>query len=233
MAKQTTPSPTPVLVTVDKDEIAKSTDVIQLARKADVIIETDEQCNEASAILSEIKKRSKELDDQRKSITKPLDDAKKQIMDLFRHPLDLLSRAENHLKNLILNYTTEKERKAREEAERLRKLAEAEAEKERKRLEAQMKKAEEKGKLEKVEELKAKVEEVVNTPIIVPTVEVEKPKGISYREKWYAEVVDFKVLPDEYKIPNQQALDKVAQATKGTIQIPGVIFKKEQIVVAR
>ncbi len=233
MAKQTTPSPTPVLVTVDKDEIAKSTDVIQLARKADVIIETDEQCNEASAILSDIKKRAKELDEQRKSITKPLDDAKKQIMDLFRHPLDLLSRAENHLKNLILNYTTEKERKAREEAERLRKLAEAEAEKERKRLEAQMKKAEEKGKLEKVEELKAKVEEVVNTPIIVPTVEVEKPKGISYREKWYAEVVDFKVLPDEYKIPNQQALDKVAQATKGTIQIPGVIFKKEQIVVSR
>lgn len=231
MAKQTTPAPTPVLVTVDKEEIAKSTDVIQLARKADVIIETDEQCNEASTILSDIKKRAKELDEQRKSITKPLDDAKKQIMDLFRHPLDLLSRAENHLKNLILNYTTEKERKAREEAERLRKLAEAEAEKERKRLEAQMKK--EKGKLEKVEELKAKVEEIVNTPIIVPTVEVEKPKGISYREKWYAEVVDFKVLPDEYKIPNQQALDKVAQATKGTIKIPGVIFKVKQIVVSR
>lgn len=227
------PTPTSVTVKIDKEAITKEISVLQLARQADVIVENDEQANYASDILSQIKKKYKELDDQRKSITKPLDDAKKQVMDLFRSPLDLLERAEKHLKGLIAKYQEEKEKKAREEAEKLRKLAEEQAEKERKKLEAQIQKAQEKGKIEKVEELIEKVQEIESNPIVIPEVVVQKPSNISFKEKWTAKVIDFKSLPDEYKIPNQQALDKVAQATKGTIQIPGVVFEVEKIVVAR
>lgn len=225
---------TPISVSINKDEIVKSTEVLQLARKADVIVEDEKQAQYASEILSQIKKRYKELDEQRKSITKPIDEAKRQVMELFKAPMELLERAEKHLKNLILKYQEEKERKAREEAERLRKIAEAEAEKQRKKLEAQIQKAQEKGKEDKVEELLEKVQEIESTPIIVPDITPSKPAdNISFKEKWTAVVVDFKALPDEYKIPNQQALDKVAQATKGTIQIPGVKFEMQKIVVAR
>jgi hypothetical protein len=61
----------------------------------------------------------------------------------------------------------------------------------------------------------------------------EKPPGVSYRDKWTAEVVDVKVLPREYMVPNQQALDKFAGAMKGSIPIPGVKFHKEKIMASR
>jgi len=216
----------------EEEQIRKYSDVPTLVNKSNIIINNQEDYELAAKIIKEVKSRLKELEEERKKITKPLDDGKKAVMDLFRKPLELLETAERKLKAAMNKYVTEMERKAREEEERLRKLAEAEAEKERKRLEAQIKKAEEKGKVDKVEELKAKQEEIIPiTPVIMP--QVENPKGVSYREKWYAEVIDFKLLPDEYKLPNQQALDKVAQATKGSLQIPGVIFKSEKITVIK
>lgn len=223
-----------IQVSINTDEISKSTNVIELARKADLEIKNDEQAKTASEILSDIKKKYKELEEQRKSITKPIDDAKKQVMALYKAPMELLERAERHLKGLILKFQEEKERKAREEAERIRRLAEEEAEKQRKKLEAQIQKAQDKGKVEKVEELIEKKNEIENTPIIIPNIVPSKPAdNISFKEIWKAVVVDFKELPDEYKIPNQQTLDRVAQATKGTVKIPGVVFEMQKIVVAR
>ena len=216
----------------EEEQIRKYSDVPALVNKSNIIINNQEDYELAVAITKEIKARLKELEEERRKITKPIDEGKKAVMDLFRKPIEMLEEAERKLKDAMNEYVSKMEREAKEEEERLRKIAEAEADKKRKKIEAQIKKAEEKGDTEKVEELKAKLEEIIPiTPVIMP--QVENPKGVSYRERWYAEVIDFKLLPDEYKLPNQQALDRVAQATKGSIQIPGVIFKSEKITVIK
>lgn len=216
-----------------QEELKKTADVPALVKKAEgLTITNQEQYTLAGDILKEIKTRIKELDDERKKITKPLDDAKKAVMNLFKPPTELLEKAEVKVKTSMLAHTEEQERKAREEEKRLREIAEKEAERQRKALEAKIMRAESSGKTEKAEELREQIENIAipDIPVVAPA--IETPKGISYRDKWTAEVVDFKALPDEYKIANQQALDKVAQATKGALTIPGVKFKSEKIVVS-
>lgn len=71
--------------------------------------------------LTAIKRKACALDDQRKALTKPLDEAKKGIMDLFRAPLDLLTRAEGILKAKMIDFQQVEQRKladARAAAER-------------------------------------------------------------------------------------------------------------------
>ena len=215
------------------EEQRKASDVPALLKKAELTISTQPEYEIAGDVLKEVKARYKELDTQRKEITKPIDTAKKAVMDLFSPPLSLLEKAEMKIKGLMLGYTTEQERKAREEQVRLQRLADAQAEKEKKILDEKIARAEASGKTEKVAELEQKKAEVqaIDVPVIAPV--IEAPKGISYRDKWSAEVIDFKALPDEYKIANQQALDKVAQATKGAITIPGVKMKSEKIIASR
>lgn len=215
-----------------QEELKKTADVPTLVKKADLTIVNQDQYNLAGDVLKEVKSRIKELDDERKKITKPLDDAKKAVMNLFKPPIELLEKAEAKIKGLMLTYSEEQEKKAREEQRKLQEQAEKEAEKQKKALEAKIARAEASGKADKVEQLKEQAENIVvpDVPVISPT--IETPSGVSYRTKWSAEVIDFKALPDEYKIANQQALDKVAQATKGAISIPGVKMKSEKIVAS-
>lgn len=58
---------------------------------------------------------------------------------------------------------------------------------------------------------------------------IPKCAGTTMREVWKAVVTDVTQLPREYMIVNQSALDKVAQATKGALKIPGVRFEKSYI----
>lgn len=81
--------------------------------------------------LKGVKARAKAIEDQRTSITVPMNNALKAINDLFRGPKDLLDQAERMLKGKMLAYDQEQERIAAE----ARRKAEAEAAAERKRLE--------------------------------------------------------------------------------------------------
>jgi hypothetical protein len=84
--------------------------------------------------LKDVKSLAKRLDDERKAITGPLDQAKKAVMDLFRAPVEFCEKAERTIKQSMLTYDDEQrrlqaeaERKAREaeEAERRRIAEEA------------------------------------------------------------------------------------------------------------
>lgn len=86
--------------------------------------------------LKAIKAKAATLEDQRKAITKPMDDAKKAVMDLFRGPLDLLTKAEGVLKGKLLAYQQEETRKAAEQRRIVEQAAAAEREKLRKEAEA-------------------------------------------------------------------------------------------------
>jgi len=222
-----------IKVEINTERVSKEIEVTALC-KTDSIVIADQQSYESAAdILKKIKARSKELEAQRKEITNPLDVAKKSIMDLFRAPLDLLDKAESSIKRLMIDYTEGEERKAREEQRKLQELADKEAARQKKLIDEQIARAEASGKADKVESLQEKKETII--PVVAPvvTANVETPKGVSYRDKWTAKVINENLVPREYLIVNQSALDKVAQATKGSIKIAGVEFISEKILASR
>ena len=53
------------------------------------------------------------------------------------------------------------------------------------------------------------------------------------RSNWKARVVDFALLPDEYKLPNESMLNSFARSTKGERPIPGVAFYDDRVVTMR
>jgi len=179
--------------------------------------------------LKTIKGRMKELDDLRKSMTRPLDEAKKRIMAMFSPVEDGLKKAENLIKRAMLGYQQEQERKRQEEEARLRKIAEDEQRRRNALATKQAEKARARGNEERAQEILENVP-IIPTPIVVK--EQPKVKGISTRKVWKFRIIDANQLPREYMIPNEKMLLAFAQATKGTIPVPGVEFYSEKIVAA-
>ncbi len=205
---------------------------------------------EASADeLRSIKRRLKELEDTRMAMTRPLDESKKRIMDLFRRPLEILSEAETVIKQSRLKFErAEAERVRRENAER-----EAAAAAERARLQAEAdaaaKAAEEaaaEGNFELAASMQVHADIAQSTAevVVAPRVEPAAPKsaGVSKRKQWSADVHDLHALvkhvaerPDliGLLLPNQKALNDMAKALKGAMTIPGVRATDKEIVSVR
>ena len=244
----------PIEITVADHARDDAVALYEQARR--VVITAQPDYEMAGGLLQKVKKKAREFDGQRKEITKPMDEAKSKAMALFKPPLDMLKEAECHLKRDMIDYTNEQERKRREQEEKLRRQAAAEEARKKRALEEQARKKEaearrlreeaEKANAEERERLEAeaskkeaeaearreKAEDVhVEAPVLAPT--IEKPAGISYAVKWTAQVLDKKAVPEEYKLINESALNKVAQATKGSIAIPGVVFTSEKVVSSR
>lgn len=60
-----------------------------------------------------------------------------------------------------------------------------------------------------------------------------KAAGVSFRDVWEAVVTDKSKVPLEYMEVNMSALNAVAKATKGSINIPGVQFVKKTVSSVR
>ena len=218
---------------IDIREINEYSGQIQPLKDYGLNIHIKSQADYDTAVefLKQVKGKSKELEIKRKGITTPIDTAKKAVMDLFRPTQDALTDIERSVKKEMIRYTNEQDRIRREKEEKLREQARREEERKRKQLEARAQKAEEKGKDEKAEELREQAEQVSIVAPILPS--QPKTEGIKYVEKWRAEIVNIKEIPREYLIPDMQALNKIAAATKGKLQIPGIIFKSEKMVSSR
>lgn len=235
------------------DEASKQA-IATLSEARSIIITNQVGYDKAAEVLQAIKGKIKLLDTLRKGITKPLDEAKKKVMDLFRTPLDTYADAESIVKKGMLTYSEEQERLRRIEQEKLEKKAEEDRKKKeaqeaewRKKEEEKRKEAERlerEGKAEEAKKareaadkasIKADERAMEGQNIIAPTVapKVAKANGVHYVDKWYAEVIDKAVVPEDYKIVDMSKLNKVAQATKGELKIDGVIFKTEKILASR
>lgn len=146
--------------------------------------------------------------------------------------LEPVMEAEKVVKGKIIVYTDEMEEKRREEQRRLEAKARAEEERKRKELAARAEKWAAKGKEEKAEELLEQAEDVhVEAQVVAP--KVEQAKGASFRDSWSAEITDVEKVPREYMEINIQALNRVAQAMKGAIKIPGVKFVCKKIMSSK
>jgi len=148
-----------------------------------------------------------------------------------------LKLAEKHLKKMMLEWTAEQDRKRREEEARLQAKAEAEAERERQRL----LKRSEKLKTPELKEEAMEAAQAVQAPV-VRVAEAPKVKGVSYRTKWKARVVDLgetieaaatQELPKSFLVIDESKLNAFASSTKGNVPVPGVEFYEEKIIAVR
>ena len=218
-------------------------------RMADALatILNDVEYDVAAQELKAIKAKAKELEDRRKSITGPLDAAKKAVMDLFRGPMEALAGAEQTLKSGMLGYTQRREAEARAERER----AEAAVRAERDRLEREARAAaaaaaaaptEEEARAAAHRADLAMAESLVISSAAV-IAEAPKAAGISERVIHEAEVIDVLALvrhianerPDliSLLVVDRVRLRALARAMGGSMSLPGVEVQERRTIAAR
>lgn len=193
-------------------------------------IKIDSADQRANAVNLGIKlnKLTKDLEAERLSQTRPIDAAKDKIMDLYKPVTNACKTMVNTLKDAVGIFdATERRRVALEQA-RLQAEAEETARKERERLAKLAEKQIDKGQEEKAEETIQKIETVqAFVPVVAP--QIVQQKGEKKRMVPKFEVVDFKALPDEYKLSDDVKIRKVVNALKLDANIPGVkVWEEEQ-----
>ena len=221
-------------------------------------VTTQGEYSAAGEELTRIKAAQKRLDETRKSLTRPLDESKKRIMDFFRAPADKLAEAEKAIKSACIGYQQEQDRirreeqrkaeeaarKERERLERLRLAAEAKAREKEAELRRQAAEASaaERAKIEArmradAEKAAAKQAELEQreAAVTAPVIHREAPKveGLSTRTTWKFRISDERAIPREYLAIDEQKIRKVVQALKGDTNIPGVEVYAEESMAAR
>ncbi len=181
------------------------------------IITSDEKVRHATDDLSMFSRISKNIEAKRTEYTGPINEHLKAVNAAFKTITVPLDAAEKNLKDKVLAYKLEQRIKA-EKAEEINRL----------RMEAARKEMELKGELT---ESVALVEPVT----VLPKTVTSDIASSSTRLTWHAKVTDFALLPDEYKIANQQMLDILArQITKnGKPTVAGVEFYTEESLSVR
>ena len=230
-----------------------------LAEARAIEIDSDSMYEIAGEELQAVKKRGADLEAKRKSITGPLDEAKKSIMDLFRPAQEFCDEAEGVIKVAMVAYKRKQEQialEARIEQERLAKI-------ESERVEALAKEARERAaalrleaanaetmdaesetldKAYAAEQQAAEFEASISVTPVATIAPAPKAKGVSMRDKWSAECTDKLALlkhvlerPElvHLLIVDQSALNKMASAQKDAFRLPGVRLLKGSIIAAR
>lgn len=222
-----------------------------------VTIDSQEMLDIAGDELRSIVTRKKEIEELRLSITRPMDEAKSRVMDLFKVPTNRLIDAENLLRTEITRYTQEQARiddQRRRDHEAQLELERAQQEQIADQAAAEAEAARKSGDIEAAAIATARVEaaqEAILSVDVAPPVAVvrtAKTAGISSRENWKAEVTDFKKLViaaaerakngDDFLLgfldPNTKALSASAKSMKSKLSVPGVrIYNDPSLAVSR
>lgn len=185
--------------------------------------------------------RIKVLTEARMALTRPIDAAKKTIMDFFAGPIAVLTQAKDILDTKVLSYDRQQEEIRKAEQRRLDKIAEDErrrlqaiADEAKRKADAEAKKlrddaeaaaaagrAEEAAKLAaravKVEEkAEAKVEVFENraAAVVAPVAQAETAQvhGTSFRETAEFEILDATLIKPEFMAPDLVKIGKVVRS---------------------
>lgn len=196
-----------------------------------VLIENDDHMQQAAEMLRTIKTRSKELNEKRLEITRPIDESKNQIMALFNPVQEKLKQGESILKAAILAY----ERKIAEENRLMQiqanKLAEEQAAAKAAAIIRDAEQAMDDDKPELALAYVAKAEEV--KPVSVNVAAQRRPSGISIPKHWKHRVINPELVPPEFRLIDEKKLAKYATAMKESAKVPGVEFYEEATVSAK
>jgi len=222
----------PENVTIEMADKAKEAEAI-LQKAQTLTISNEEQFSNASNILTVVKIRYKEIEADRQTITKPMNDALKAVNAYFSQPKILLGQAENILKSGIVKFRTYQEMKAQAEQARINEIARQKAEKDQAILEKKAQQAEKKGEEEKAMELRQVKDTVVPVaPLVQPT--VIKGAGQSFRSVWKWEVTDTSAIPRQYLTLDEKQINAIARGgIQGAMHIPGIKFREEKQLAVR
>ncbi|MEF2156430.1 hypothetical protein V3390_09375 [Luteimonas sp. FXH3W] len=223
----------------------------------DMAIDSPEMFDIAGQQLREISTKKKHVEETRKAITGPMDQAKKKVMELFAVPISRLDEAEQILRRSLLAY--------KQEQDRLAAIAQREAEEkarvERERLEAERRAAEEAKRaalasndvaaIEAATEKLLDVEDAVEIADLAPVATFQAPKavakGISTTRRYKALDVDLKALVIAagsaaangdlsllgYLAADMKAINGVITSLKDKASIPGVRVGVDESISAR
>ena len=220
-------------------ELAKVEIVVrELALQAIGLVEEANDCRiivpvhyeQAGEWVQVINGKMKGFEEERKSITKPLDESKARVINLFRPILTSCEEAIKIVKAKMLTYQQEQEVIRRQEEDRLREETRKENERLQKDAERKAAKEEAKGNSDRAEEIREAVQPAP-MPIVVQT-ETPKVKGISMREHWKFRITNPDLVPREYCIPDESAIRGIVNTMKGKTSIAGVEPYREDIVAS-
>ena len=184
---------------------------LQEYAKARIIV-TVKDLKPATDDLSIIARVKKALEAKRKEFIQPLQDHIKAINDVFKRLMEPIEIADKTTRSKILAFQQEQER-IRQEQEEINRQKQELAERE------------------------AALNGHPVEPVELVEVTPEAPKRVStdmgiagQRDNWKWEVIDFSLVPDEYKMINSGILTPVVKASKGKITIPGIRIYNEPIL---
>lgn len=210
------------------DENLLKTQTIGLEVRADALsVTNDEEYQDAAEFLKVLKDQAGKVRDFFKPIKDAAHKAHKEICDREKMMLEPLTRAESVIKKAASGYLADQERKRREAEERARQAAKAEAD----RRMAEAIDLEKQGRMEEAAAAMEEAEIIDSTTVTVPMSSAKKVKGVSSSRDW--EIVSI----DESRVPmdvagsvirpvDTGAVMRLIRASKGSIKIPGVIYKE-------
>ena len=232
-----------------------------LAEARQVVIDSDDMYaivgDELRALMASIK----HLDERRKAITRPMDEAKLQVMEMFREPIALRERARDIMKSAMASYQTKKEEQARQlrlEAERYQREQQERAEQAAREAARQASEAAVAAAAATTEaardEARARAAElmaeseaheaVAAAPVVayLPAASAPKAVGISSRDLLRGEVTDRQALiryladhPEYSELIEirQGKLDRLIAVQGAAFAMPGVRVVRERKIAAR
>ncbi len=176
----------------------------------------DSSANLANDALIRVRTFLKAIEEQRKAHLQPLNNYVKDVNSRFASLKLPIESVESHLLNEIQVYRNAINAAARREQERQNRLAEKRADR-----------AEAKGVERPIPEVVAPI--VQGAPKKLETI----AGNVSYRKDWKADVVNPDLVPREYLMIDTVKINRVVQASKGSIPIPGVRIYCVEVPVTR
>jgi len=232
--------------------VTASTKLLDDARA--ITIDSNDMFEIAADELAAIKTKAKELDEKRDSLVRPLNTVVKAINDLFRAPLAKLAEGEKIIKDAMLTWTTEQERLAKIERDRLQREADErreKADKEAREAREQLEEAAVSGSDADIEAAQALVAETEQqTSVLAAPIHyvaaAPRAAGTSVRKTWKArlpETKEQKLKALAFIIANPQYLhlvefsqsecNKLASAMKENMKIDGIAAYQDAGIAAR
>lgn len=187
----------------------------------------------AAEFTKQVKSLSKRIKDYWAPLKKSARASWQSLVDREKELLTPLDQAEAEVKKKMAAY----QKKIQEEERAARLLAEKLKREEAERLLAEAEKAADEGREMESEILFAQAE-IIETSQTAVQVQAPKATGVSTRTLYRARIVDESKVPVEVagvviRPVDLAAVNKMAQASKGKIQIPGIEIYEEQSVAVR
>ncbi len=198
-------------------------------RAASMVVTSEEQNSIASLLLGDVKSRLKRLEDIRKDLVGPMNDAVKKLNNKFKLWTEPLEAIEEDVKEAMAVYYVKKEEAARRELEiRLEDQRKAEAEAARVKAAAMAameaaKNAKQRAEAEKLAQKAEAAEQLALAPIevLAPEKSVRTANGLTTAKKaWKFRIIDQALVPDDFKCVDAAKVNRLIGA--GTRSISGL-----------